>query len=240
MTSDLIKVSLALLSAVFVLGCQDQGPVGPDGLVPQFDKADSGAPCPVTRDAKGHCHGDGGSELATVTLAGGMTMATLGADGKNDDLNVSLAVFFDHDILMSFPVENVCVKTTGEGGSHDGEMSADEIAYLALQLTNNTVTSGSFILKVDKTALTGHIKVGYEGEFTDEAGNTHSLNLLINVGSESPVERVQDVDVFLFKGPIKVAADGWDGFRGKKGRRAIKCGDASDNMVTATVTPPSA
>ena len=38
MKSSLAKVSLALLSAVFVLGCQDMGtgPVGPDG--PQFDK----------------------------------------------------------------------------------------------------------------------------------------------------------------------------------------------------------
>ncbi len=36
MRSDLVKLSLALLSAVFILGCQDigSGPVGPDG--PQF------------------------------------------------------------------------------------------------------------------------------------------------------------------------------------------------------------
>ena len=38
MKAPLTKVSLALLSAVFILACQDQGsgPVGPDGLVPQF------------------------------------------------------------------------------------------------------------------------------------------------------------------------------------------------------------
>ena len=38
MKSNLAKVSVALLSAVFILGCQDlgSGPVGPDGLVPQF------------------------------------------------------------------------------------------------------------------------------------------------------------------------------------------------------------
>ena len=32
MKSDLVKVSLALLSVVFILGCQDvgSGPVGPD------------------------------------------------------------------------------------------------------------------------------------------------------------------------------------------------------------------
>ena len=38
----LAKVSVALLSTVFIVGCQDQGsgPVGPDGLVPQFGKVD--------------------------------------------------------------------------------------------------------------------------------------------------------------------------------------------------------
>ena len=59
MKAHLTKVSLALLSTVFLLGCQDlgSGPVGPEG--PQFDKADFGGPCPVERDVKGHCHGGG-------------------------------------------------------------------------------------------------------------------------------------------------------------------------------------
>ncbi len=40
MNAHLTKVSLGLLSAVFILGCQDlgSGPVGPDGLAPQFNK----------------------------------------------------------------------------------------------------------------------------------------------------------------------------------------------------------
>ena len=40
MKFSLVKLSLALLSAGFILGCQDQGsgPVGVDGLVPQFVK----------------------------------------------------------------------------------------------------------------------------------------------------------------------------------------------------------
>jgi len=45
MKSHLAKVSLALLSAGFLLGCQEQGsdPVGPEGLAPQFAK-DKGCP----------------------------------------------------------------------------------------------------------------------------------------------------------------------------------------------------
>jgi hypothetical protein len=46
MKSDFVKVSLALLSAVFILGCQDQGAgaVGVDGLEPQFAKGGKGKP----------------------------------------------------------------------------------------------------------------------------------------------------------------------------------------------------
>ncbi len=38
MKAHLTKVSLALLSTVFLLGCQEQGsgPVGPEGLGPEF------------------------------------------------------------------------------------------------------------------------------------------------------------------------------------------------------------
>ena len=61
MKSNYVKVSLALLSAVFILGCQDVG-TGPDGLVPQLDKpGEPGTPtCPggADRDGKGHCHDD--------------------------------------------------------------------------------------------------------------------------------------------------------------------------------------
>ena len=57
MKAHLAKVSLALLSAAFLLGCQEQGSeaVGPEG--PRFDKPDN-----VTCDEglaweDGHCHG---------------------------------------------------------------------------------------------------------------------------------------------------------------------------------------
>ena len=72
MKSDLTKVSIALLCAVSILGCQDLGPVGPDGLVPQFTHR------PGT--CKGHHKNDPGCEpdppadrpLYTVTMAGGL------------------------------------------------------------------------------------------------------------------------------------------------------------------------
>ncbi len=82
MKFNLTKISIALLSAVFILGCQDQGsgPVGPDGLVPQFDRKSDDQFCldGVTLRDKGHCHGDdgdtgGGDASVSVTMSGGMT-----------------------------------------------------------------------------------------------------------------------------------------------------------------------
>ncbi len=60
MKAHLAKLSLALLSTVFLLGCQEQGsePVGPDG--PQFDKKGTGTCDAATNPANpafpGHCH----------------------------------------------------------------------------------------------------------------------------------------------------------------------------------------
>ena len=62
MKSSLTKVCLALLSTAFLLSCQDlgSGPVGPDGLVPQFDKpVKTDEQCLAlgrVLDETGHCH----------------------------------------------------------------------------------------------------------------------------------------------------------------------------------------
>ena len=58
MKKHLTKLSLALLSAVFILGCQDQGfsPVEPVDLGPAFDKKGSGD-CAI-KPHNLHCHGD--------------------------------------------------------------------------------------------------------------------------------------------------------------------------------------
>ena len=68
MKSNLTKVSLALVSAVFLLGCQDQGsgPVGPDGLGPQFAKGGKpGKP-------GGGRGGGGGGALSLFDRPGGL------------------------------------------------------------------------------------------------------------------------------------------------------------------------
>ena len=90
MKAHLAKLSLALLSTVFLLGCQEQGsgPVAPEG--PQFDKASPTNPNCTVPDAKGHCHGDDklspeGPDVF-VTMEGAVEaarqLATLNIDGQ--------------------------------------------------------------------------------------------------------------------------------------------------------------
>ncbi len=100
MKSHLTKVSLALLSTVFLLGCQGQGsePVGPEG--PQFDKKGTGR-CAAAAD-EGHCHGggddDGGGALqVTFTTDGGFvatdpTLTTLAPTPVNHKLGGGFAM----------------------------------------------------------------------------------------------------------------------------------------------------
>ena len=61
----------ALLGVALVLGCQDMAPVGPDGLVPQFDKKEDGRVCDVGELRNGHCHDtaeQASTEIWTVKL----------------------------------------------------------------------------------------------------------------------------------------------------------------------------
>ena len=51
--------SVALITAAFLFACQDVGPAGPDGLVPQFAKKD----CDADSSHPG-CKDDGGGGLA--------------------------------------------------------------------------------------------------------------------------------------------------------------------------------
>ena len=80
MKAHLTKVSLALLSAAFLLGCQEQGsePVGPEGLEIQAAKGGND---------KGK--GDGSGTLAELTISEGMITDPINQlvgfkDGKNE------------------------------------------------------------------------------------------------------------------------------------------------------------
>ena len=85
MKAHLAKVSLALVSAVFILGCQDlgSGPVGPEG--PQFDKEVDGEHGTI----KPHGGDKGNEETATFTAT-----FTLAGDSDDNQLPANLQTAF--------------------------------------------------------------------------------------------------------------------------------------------------
>ena len=250
MKAHLAKVSLALLSAVFLLGCQEQGsePVGPEGLGPQF----AAKKCTADPTLPG-CGGDDGDDgdpaATTLTLADGMQTPS---DPLDDDplpvtvnqdspkrLNVGNSDFV-HDIQMNFmkPEPGTCVEIKAVNGSV--ALSAGEIAKLEAELTE-PVTDGSFIMKIDKTSLgspsDGNLLL-VERDGTFEGPNGHTRIMLGSPFDEvDPVKVTQpdlNVDVFEFTGPVVVWAHGVGG-GGVKSNRIIQCGGAGDNKVTATL-----
>ena len=84
MKSSLAKVTLALLSAVFILGCQDvgSGPVGPGGLEIQAKRE---------KDPR---KGDGSNTLAKLIITGGMTGPTVQPDPNGLTVPIDQEVSF--------------------------------------------------------------------------------------------------------------------------------------------------
>jgi len=84
MKAHLAKLSLALLSVAFLLGCQEQGsgPVGPEG--PQFDKPDNDpTDCAVGEVfSSGHCHAGEEPNLIEALLFNSPSFTC--ADGATD------------------------------------------------------------------------------------------------------------------------------------------------------------
>ena len=153
MKFHLTRISLAVLSTVFMLGCQDlgSGPVGPDG--PQFDKASDG-PCPPPgRDAKDHCHGDdgdtgGNTNTGSIELAGGMTGTTgsikIGRTPKKFSVYTPIA-----PITINLQAKK-CVVT------QNPDVDDFRANFLMDLLTDGmTIPSGNIDVGVDKTAVPG-------------------------------------------------------------------------------------
>ena len=99
MKAHLAKVSLALLSTVFLLGCQEQGsgPVGPEG--PQFNKPGALSEVDCLKLGKvfdaGHCHDDDVSNPADEPLLYGDVGFTCD-DGANMSGSTSGQVIWEN------------------------------------------------------------------------------------------------------------------------------------------------
>ena len=197
MKSHLAKVSLALLSAVFVLGCQDMGsgPVAPDDLGPQFAKAIKNCDPekgPVHRSCK---DGDGGggptAADATVVLSDGMTSTAQDVRiQRESDSEIHFEDVRDGTGASTFESVIALTATRLEALADldDGGFPGSSGCVVKPANTSEAVMRGLlaklsdgvqvrfFLLSIDKTALgsasKGH---GIGSTFTDGTGQLISL-----------------------------------------------------------------
>ena len=238
----------ALLGVALVLGCQDLGPAGPDGLVPQFAKGgEKGKP-----DKPG---GGGGDVAGFLTLTGGIAKATdldvvlsgsyAAQNNDFDDsvnpITMNFPYFYDSENPESF-LEN-CEIIRGIDGVHHATEIEAEYAELLLAKLNATVQSGKFYMDINPTGLVFEVEAttGYfiDIQYDHKDGDAF---ILLGWGDGPTVEWVRHTDTqdeFILRGPIRVGIRGVTGGRGKKSNRTIACGGAN-NAVTVTVTRPAA
>ena len=222
MKAHLTKVSLALLSTVFLLGCQEQGSgaVGPEG--PQFDKPNSNDCGQV------HCHDDDEDpQQSMVTLTGGMQAGAFLVGFKDSRKTLRVGnhnSLVKPDIQMAFVRLNDCVgfKATNGGTLPD----EDEIDALKLELTGNAADA-KVTMSIVKASLGGSGDHELQVEYTGNLGGT---SILLG-GWPGPINVAEDAtDLFTFTGPVVV----WDREGSGKDDRVIRC--PGDHTVTVTLS----
>ena len=222
MKSILTKVSLALLSAVFVLACQDVG-TGPVGDGPQFDKPNHGT-C-----GEQHCHDDGGEDppQSMVTLSGGM--------GTDDDDPFPVGVPKETNKTLQFGNHNQTkpefinmafgnLNCEGFKGTNGGKVPTDkEFDVLRAKLTPSAVVADAKVtVSIVKASLGGSGNHALQVGYTSQALGLVSILL---GGWPGPVEVVESIsipDEFTFTGAVVV----WDR-EGPKDERLISCPGAT-------------
>ena len=212
MKAHLAKVSLALLSTVFLFGCQEQGPAGPEG--PQFH----GTPCEEDHKKDEGCGGGGGGgggkEAVTLDLEGSMEVGELPVTiGNNLGANNN---DFMHDIEMKFLNPGTCV---GEMALMAELESTVEAGHFTMQIYDNS--SGGF---------EGLLLIKRDGTFADATSGATTIRMTTNIEGTTITGPL--AGPFVWTGPVMVSADGV-GRKGSKGYREMRC--SGPNTVTATI-----
>ena len=174
MKAHLAKLSLALLSTVFLFGCQEQGsgPVGLEGLGPQFAKPGA---CPGHPSCK-----DGGGEPteadATVELSEGLkTFVAQDVQIKKDNAN-SLRVQrdgFTSQIALE-ATHAAGLDKCGQVGGSEGLLSEDDVLDL---IDDGSDLPRNFSAHFDKNDPDGNHGIAHS--WGDGAGATANLDVLI-------------------------------------------------------------
>ena len=170
--SDLTKLSLALLSAVFILGCQDLGTgvVEADGLEPQFAKGGE-------RGKLGGGGGDPTEADATVGLTGGLITSDPQDVQVRKDNASTLQVRrdgFSSQIALS-ATHTAGLEACGQTGGGEGLMTADQVLGL---INDASDLSRWFVARFDKHDPDGEHWIRHNWE----VGTGHTRNLDVGIG----------------------------------------------------------
>ena len=218
MKAHLTKVSLALLSMVFLLGCQEQGsdPVGPEGLGPEFVKKGEDCGMPNPHPSCKDEEPPPPEPEPTVTLTGGMLAGAFPVGTK--DTRKTLGVG-NHNatkpqfIQMAFVNLGACV---GFKATNGGTLpTPSEVEDLTMELTGNAADA-KVTMSIVKASLGGSGDHELQVEYTGNLGGT---SILLG-GWPGPVTVAEGpTDVFTFTGPVVV----WDREGNGKDVRLIRC-----------------
>ena len=216
MKAHLAKVSLALLSVAFLLGCQEQGsdPVGPEGLGPEFhhgkgSHADGGG---------GASSGDNpGSSIYKYTFTGSITTFPLTADARstvgNDDggeirlhgcceRDPALGIDDEELILSAFLGELVgtdadacfseiipLVEFIGTLRPDKKDMNKVEAVFNFKAMDKNGTPDVDYVLKLDGGVTTTTDDAG-DGIFPPEPGETTTVTFTdASIGAQRKKEK---------------------------------------------------
>ncbi len=141
MKAHLTKLSLALLSTVFLLGCQEQGsgPVGPEGLGPEFDHK------PKHNPGGG---GGGDPQLFKVTVTsteGHISSAThdakLGSGGHvlAEGFTLDLKDFFEFKLTCGATTTPILGEQTGNFVLVEPSSGSDGDGFVSFYFTHNAI-----------------------------------------------------------------------------------------------------
>ncbi len=184
MKAHLAKVSLALLSAAFLLGCQEQGsdPVGPEGLGPEFTHKNG-------EHGKGGGGGGGGGKGGTggrpgqfpvdVTVMGGIAAATqIMRFAENDELMgwtrrpdqpAPGGIMFQMNMThtLAFALLGNCLEEGKRIGAAQGSGFVDDLFNKLVQPPLPLTEAGAFLVNVDKVEL-GRTSVDHNISFDND------------------------------------------------------------------------
>ena len=188
MSAHFTRVSLALLTAVFLLGCQDlgSGPVGVDGLEPQFAKKCESPPCGGGGGGGGGDDNGGTKGKYLIEFFGDMTGDGVSPEeritsnsihvGRFGEVTIENGILFDHNLPQRNTEFQSCFGGKGfMAGDPDapvtlgfedasGEDTLGDVGLGINHVKKKPVTQAGVVIHFRAKGINGSTDIGYSLE----------------------------------------------------------------------------